>query len=72
MFSDSTVLVTGGTGSFGHAFVPMTLARFPLKADDKTSAAFHGQALVVAARLALAAKDRAAADASLRRVCADN
>lgn len=27
MFSDKTVLVTGGTGSFGHAFVPMTLAR---------------------------------------------
>jgi len=26
MFSDKTVLVTGGTGSFGHAFVPMTLA----------------------------------------------
>lgn len=27
MLSDSTILVTGGTGSFGHAFVPMTLAR---------------------------------------------
>lgn len=27
MFSDKTVLVTGGTGSFGHAFVPMTLAK---------------------------------------------
>jgi UDP-N-acetylglucosamine 4,6-dehydratase (inverting) len=28
MLSDKTVLVTGGTGSFGHAFVPLTLARF--------------------------------------------
>lgn len=28
MFQDSTILVTGGTGSFGHTFVPMTLARY--------------------------------------------
>lgn len=28
MLSDKTVLVTGGTGSFGHAFVPLTLERF--------------------------------------------
>ena len=28
MLSNSTLLVTGGTGSFGHAFVPMTLARY--------------------------------------------
>jgi len=28
MLSDKTVLITGGTGSFGHAFVPMTLERF--------------------------------------------
>lgn len=28
MLQDSTILVTGGTGSFGHAFVPMTLARY--------------------------------------------
>jgi UDP-N-acetylglucosamine 4,6-dehydratase (inverting) len=27
MLTGKTVLVTGGTGSFGHAFVPMTLAR---------------------------------------------
>lgn len=27
MLENSTILVTGGTGSFGHAFVPMTLAR---------------------------------------------
>lgn len=26
MLSNSTILVTGGTGSFGHAFVPMTLS----------------------------------------------
>ena len=25
MFTDKTILVTGGTGSFGHAFIPMTL-----------------------------------------------
>ena len=25
---DSTILVTGGTGSFGHTFVPMTLAKY--------------------------------------------
>lgn len=31
MLSNSTVLITGGTGSFGNAFVPMTLARFKPK-----------------------------------------
>lgn len=28
MFEGKTILVTGGTGSFGHKFVPMTLAKF--------------------------------------------
>ena len=28
MFTDKAILVTGGTGSFGNAFVPMTLERF--------------------------------------------
>ena len=28
MFKDKTILVTGGTGSFGHAFIPMTLKKF--------------------------------------------
>lgn len=28
MLSNSSILVTGGTGSFGHAFIPMTLAKF--------------------------------------------
>lgn len=28
MLSQSVILVTGGTGSFGHTFVPMTLAKF--------------------------------------------
>lgn len=28
MLTNSTILVTGGTGSFGSTFVPMTLARF--------------------------------------------
>ena len=28
MLSNSTILITGGTGSFGHAFVPMTLAKY--------------------------------------------
>lgn len=28
MLQDSTIIVTGGTGSFGHAFVPMTLERY--------------------------------------------
>jgi UDP-N-acetylglucosamine 4,6-dehydratase len=28
MLSNSTILVTGGTGSFGHTFVPMTLANY--------------------------------------------
>jgi UDP-N-acetylglucosamine 4,6-dehydratase (inverting) len=28
MLSDSVILVTGGTGSFGNAFVPMTLAKY--------------------------------------------
>jgi UDP-N-acetylglucosamine 4,6-dehydratase/5-epimerase len=28
MLTDKTILVTGGTGSFGHAFVPMTLSKY--------------------------------------------
>ena len=28
MFRDSSILITGGTGSFGHKFVPMTLAKY--------------------------------------------
>lgn len=28
MLTESTILVTGGTGSFGNTFVPMTLARY--------------------------------------------
>lgn len=28
MLSNKTVLITGGTGSFGHAFVPMTLEKY--------------------------------------------
>ncbi len=28
MFENSTILVTGGTGSFGHAFLRMTLSRY--------------------------------------------
>lgn len=28
MLSNSTILITGGTGSFGNAFVPMTLSRY--------------------------------------------
>lgn len=28
MLSNKTILLTGGTGSFGHTFVPMTLQRF--------------------------------------------
>lgn len=28
MLSNSNILITGGTGSFGNAFLPMTLARF--------------------------------------------
>jgi UDP-N-acetylglucosamine 4,6-dehydratase len=28
MLNNSSILITGGTGSFGHTFVPMTLARY--------------------------------------------
>ena len=28
MLKDSSILITGGTGSFGHAFIPMTLAKY--------------------------------------------
>ena len=28
MFNDKSILITGGTGSFGHAFVPMILAKY--------------------------------------------
>ena len=31
MLKSSTILVTGGTGSFGHTFVPMTLAKYDPK-----------------------------------------
>lgn len=31
MLKNSTILITGGTGSFGHTFVPMTLARYSPK-----------------------------------------
>lgn len=31
MLNDSTILITGGTGSFGHAFLGMTLAKFKPK-----------------------------------------
>ena len=31
MFDDSTILVTGGTGSFGHTFIPMTLEKYSPK-----------------------------------------
>jgi UDP-N-acetylglucosamine 4,6-dehydratase/5-epimerase len=31
MLNNASILVTGGTGSFGHTFVPMTLARYNLK-----------------------------------------
>lgn len=28
MLKNSTILVTGGTGSFGHKFIPMTLEKY--------------------------------------------
>lgn len=28
MFNDKNILITGGTGSFGHTFIPMTLAKY--------------------------------------------
>lgn len=28
MLTDSSILITGGTGSFGHTFVPMTLSKY--------------------------------------------
>ena len=31
MLKNSTILVTGGTGSFGHSFIPMTLEKFSPK-----------------------------------------
>jgi UDP-N-acetylglucosamine 4,6-dehydratase len=31
MLTNSSILITGGTGSFGHTFVPMTLERFQPK-----------------------------------------
>jgi UDP-N-acetylglucosamine 4,6-dehydratase len=31
MFRDSTILITGGTGSFGSSFLPMTLSRYDPK-----------------------------------------
>jgi UDP-N-acetylglucosamine 4,6-dehydratase/5-epimerase len=31
MFQNSSILITGGTGSFGHAFISMTLEKYNLK-----------------------------------------
>lgn len=31
MFNNKSILITGGTGSFGHTFIPMTLAKYNLK-----------------------------------------
>ena len=31
MLKNSTILITGGTGSFGHAFIPMTLTKYDPK-----------------------------------------
>ena len=28
MLTNQTILITGGTGSFGHTFVPMTLEKY--------------------------------------------
>ena len=28
MFDNTTILVTGGTGSFGNKFIPMTLQKY--------------------------------------------
>ena len=28
MLTNSSILITGGTGSFGHSFIPMTLAKY--------------------------------------------
>jgi len=28
MLTNASILLTGGTGSFGHAFIPMTLKKF--------------------------------------------
>ena len=28
MLNNSTILITGGTGSFGHTFIPMTLEKY--------------------------------------------
>ena len=28
MLNNSSILITGGTGSFGNAFIPMTLEKF--------------------------------------------
>jgi len=28
MLSGKNILITGGTGSFGHAFIPMTLEKY--------------------------------------------
>ena len=31
MLNNSTILITGGTGSFGHAFIPMTIEKYNIK-----------------------------------------
>ena len=31
MFNNQTILITGGTGSFGHDFIKLTLSKFSPK-----------------------------------------
>ncbi len=52
------------------ASIRKLLGRFPAKPDDKVSAAFHGQALVAATRLAMGAKEKSLADDFCKEISA--
>jgi nucleoside-diphosphate-sugar epimerase len=39
MLTNKTILITGGSGSFGNTFVPMTLAKYKVHDSDRLSRA---------------------------------
>lgn len=42
MLTNKTILITGGTGSFGNTFVPMTLAKYKVRDKDRLYRALDG------------------------------
>ena len=46
MLTNKTILITGGTGSFGNTFVPMTLERFMSRTTARPAPSRVAQAMM--------------------------